>query len=119
MRLKQLAVMVALVVISFTANATKYTCSGLVKGLSVSPQNGLVLAERIGELQWPRLCSISEDVAGIPADNCKLIYSTLLAAQLSNKTVTIWFNDSKDCSATSHPAWEELTGWYFGPRVND
>lgn len=106
---------VGILLFSFNTNAA-YTCSGEVKGVSIEPTNGHVLVERIGPLVWSRLCSVSDDYNGVKAETCKTIYSTLLTAQTTQKPVTMWFNDGKNCS--QHPAWNPLTGWYFGPRLN-
>jgi hypothetical protein len=103
-----------------TAQAnTTYTCTGNVKGVSINPKNGDLLAESIGPLVWPKLCNLETELSGVSPETCKVIYSTLLTAQTANKKVTLWFNDSKDCSIDSHPAWKILTGWYFGPKISD
>lgn len=95
-----------------------YTCKGKVIGVAIAPKSGALMAEKIGPLSWPQLCKFNVEHAGISPDTCRAIYSTLLAAQMSQKDVTLWFNDGKDCSATSHVPWELLTGWYFGPMIN-
>ena len=101
---------------SFQAFAT-YTCAGKVKGLTISPQSGQLLAETLATFTWPGICSINTDFNGISPEVCRVIYSTLLTAQTTDKTVTFWFNDNLDCSTNSHPAWHPLTGWYFGPMI--
>jgi hypothetical protein len=118
MKLKCNIIMALMLVIAPSVSAN-YVCEGLVKGLAISPTDGHVLVEQIGPLVWPRLCSVTQDINNVTAENCKVIYSTLMAAQLSQKKVTFWFNDSKDCSTASHPEWMALTGWYFGPKLND
>ncbi len=102
---------------SISANA--YTCSGLVTGISIEASTGDLLVESIGPLKWPRLCRVDNEVRGISAEACKVVYSTLLTAQTSNKPVTLWFNDDKDCSVDSHTPWRTLTGWYFGPMLGN
>ncbi len=111
-------VLSCLLLLSFEASAA-YTCHGLVKGLSIEAGTGDVLVERIGPLQWPRLCKVDGEHEGISAEACRTVYSTLMTAQVSQKSVTLWFNDNKDCSAASHAPWQWLTGWYFGPRLVD
>ncbi|MBW8184278.1 hypothetical protein [Shewanella nanhaiensis] len=96
-----------------------YICQGKVSGVSLGPKNGQLLAERIGPLSWPVLCSVSVDQNGVDTETCKVIFSTLIAAQMSQKDVTLWFNDGKDCSTDSHTPWGWLTGWYFGPKLVD
>lgn len=104
--------------ISSQAYAT-YTCIGSVKGLTIGPKNGQVFAENIAGIVWPILCSVDTPTNGITVTNCQNIYSMLLAAQMSNKEVTLWFNDdAAGGSCQSHPSWDVLTGWYFGPKLN-
>lgn len=95
----------------------KYTCEGKVQGLSIDPRTGALLAEKIGPLNWPKLCSITHTSNNISPESCKVIYSSLLAAQMGSKEVKFWFNDGKDCSQKSHTPWQNLTGWYFGPMI--
>jgi len=104
------------IVVSAQASAT-YTCIGPVKGLTISPKSGQVLAENISGIEWPVLCNINVVENGVTPESCKNIYSMLLTAQVSKKNVTLWFNDEETC--LSHPAWSALTGWYFGPKLND
>lgn len=103
---------------SYSVSAS-YTCSGKVKGIAISPKNGRILAERIGPLVWPELCSVKTELEGVSVESCKVIFSTLLTAQMADKTVTLWFNDDKDCSQASHAPWTPLSGWYFGPKLSD
>lgn len=35
----------------------------------------------------------------------------------SGKRVRLWFNDSGDCTSSTHAAWQDLTGWYWGPML--
>ncbi len=102
---------------SASSLAATYTCEGKVQGLSINPQTGSVLAEKIGPLAWPVLCSVKKEENGVAVETCKMIYSTLLSAQMSDKSVMLWFNDSKDCTAASHTPWHDLTGWYFVPKI--
>ena len=94
-----------------------YICQGPVTGLSINPKSGAILAERIGPLVWPQLCSVTTSLNGVSPETCKIIYSVLLTAQSTKKEVVMWFNDGKNCSQESHPSWSTLTGWYFGPKM--
>ncbi|MCW8091647.1 hypothetical protein [Alteromonas sp. ASW11-130] len=107
-----------LAVASYSANAN-YQCDGGVDGVTIEPKTGVVFAQNVGGFIWPRLCSVTHEYNGIPPESCKLVYSTLLAAQTTNKEVRLWFNDEKDCSLESHPSWQQLTGWYFGPSIRN
>ncbi len=109
-----------LVLILASSNASAaYICSGKVQGVAIHPKNGWVQAERIGPLVWPALCSVNTETSGVSVEACKAIFSTLLTAQMANKTITLWFNDGNDCSVDSHKPWALLTGWYFGPKISD
>lgn len=113
-KIKMKKLIAALAFFSFTANASDYVCSGFVKGVSLSP-NGSLMVESIGPLNWPRLCNVSGTHRSISPETCKNIYSMLLTAQSTKKQVMFWFNDGQNCS--SHTAWADLTGWYFGPKL--
>lgn len=99
-------------------SSANYTCKGKVTGVAITPQSGVLMVAKVGPLSWPQLCKFNVEYAGVSPETCKAIYSTLLAAQMSQKDVTLWFNDGKDCSTTSHVPWQLLTGWYFGPMIN-
>ncbi len=111
----RIALLTFLLACSF--NAMSYVCGGEVKGVSIEPLNGYVFVEKIGPLTWPKLCSVDTESNGITVESCKIVYSTLLAAQASGRGVDLQFNDGKDCTATSHAPWYVLTGWYFGPTL--
>jgi len=106
-----------LMIATGSANAI-YTCSGPVTGVAIEPATGDLIPETAGGLSWPRMCSVSVDKNGISTESCKVIYSTLLTAQTTGKNVTLWFNDSGNCSSSSHPEWQLLHGWYF-MRLNN
>jgi hypothetical protein len=111
---------VGLCVSLFSASAfSNYVCSGAVNGVGIDPKSGAILVQSIGVLEWPKLCSVRAEINGTSVEACKVIYSTLLTAQTTQKSVTLWFNDGKDCSKVSHVPWETLTGWYFGPVINN
>ncbi|NRF28259.1 hypothetical protein [Vibrio coralliilyticus] len=110
-------IILTLMLFSFSTYSFAYTCAGNVKGVSIEPTTGDVLVEKIGPLTWPRLCSVSNERNGVSTEACKAVYSTLLTAQASNKQVTLWFRDSKSCE--EQVSWQLLTGWYFGPSLNN
>lgn len=104
--------------IFFSTNLfAKYTCKGQVQGVSFEPKTGALYVEKIGPLQWQRLCKVNADYNGVSPETCKAIYSILLTAQTTKKEVVLWFNDDQDCSTSSHIPWSTLTGWYFGPKI--
>jgi hypothetical protein len=94
-----------------------YTCGGPVSGVQISPA-GVVSAESYAGLSWVHLCSVEVTTNGVAPATCKAIYSLLLTAQTTGKSVLIWFNDDPNTCA-SHTPWTWLTGWYFGPMLQD
>ncbi len=109
------AAVVAILAISVSPAFANYSCSGAVQGITISP-DGQVFASSIGSLSYPRICSVTATSNGVSTEACKVIYSALLTAQTTGKTVSFTFNDAGDCN--SHTAWGWLTGWYFGPVIN-
>ena len=116
--MKKILIGLAFTIASNSSYAT-YQCDGKVDGLTIEPKTGIVFAQHVGGFEWPKLCSVTTVFNGIPVESCKIVYSTLLAAQTTNKDVRLWFNDDKDCSTASHPSWTALTGWYFGPSIRN
>lgn len=108
----QVIASIVLTAMSAQAQAT-YTCSGPVKGVSVEPTSGDVLAESIGaSMSWPRFCSLRQDSNGITTAGCKAVYASLLTAQSSGRSVTVWVNGpSTSCAALS--SWQFVEGFYF------
>lgn len=103
----------------FTSSVyASYSCAGTVRGTTVHPTNGTIYVESIGaDIRWPIICSLVSDYGGVSPETCKSIHATLLTAQTTGKKVRFWFNDDGDC--TTHRAWGQLTGWYFGPMLVD
>jgi len=71
-------------------------CTGNVSLLALSPGNGIVQVSN-GFGVW-YLCSVSSVVNGVPTESCKAVYSTLLAAQASGRTMTMDFDTTAQCS---------------------
>jgi len=104
-------------ILTSTQALATYTCTGPVNGIAINPKTGQVLAESIAGIAWPALCSTKSEQNNISVETCQQIFSLLLTAQLSKKEVTLWFNDGANCQ--SHQPWVNLTGWYFGPRLQN
>jgi hypothetical protein len=102
--------------LSGTAQAAQYYCDSHVSG-TTSQRGGDVLINQFAGSGWLTLCSMASAQNGVPPDQCKSVYSTLLAAELAGKRVRLWFNDNLTCS--TQPAWTYATGWYFGPMLLD
>lgn len=99
--------------VSFSSPAfAGYTCTGLVRGVSMDFLNGELLAESVGGVSWPRLCSFRSAINSIQPEDCKRMYAALLTAQSSAKSVTLWVNDSNTTCATLTP-WAYVNGLYF------
>lgn len=113
-------VIISLLVLQMLSSSAfaSYVCAGKVQGLTIQPKNGQIMAEKVAGITWPILCNVNQEHNGISTASCKHMYSLLLAAQLSKADVQLWFNDeAQGGSCQSHPAWETLTGWYFGPML--
>jgi hypothetical protein len=104
---------VAIGLAALSASASAITCSGPVKGVSIEPTNGDVLAESIGGLSWPRLCSVRATANGIAPESCRSTYAALLAAQAGGRTVTLWFNNPAITSCGAFSSWQFTEGFYF------
>lgn len=107
---------------TFTAPAwANYSCSGTLDAVTLAPGTGIVVVSSSSAgLSWVYLCALEGSTSSangtVTPEQCKAMYSLLLAAQASGRSVTFSFNDSLTCAA--HPAWAWLTGWYWGPVSN-
>lgn len=102
-----------------------YTCTGKVRQLTTDP-GGAVNLTLIGDgvsLSWQVICTVSETYEGIAPAACKAILMTLKEAQVTQRSVTFWFDPSyagpSKCTDADHPQWTSLrsSGWYWGPTV--
>jgi hypothetical protein len=91
-----------------------YFCEGKVHHVAVGPGGQVTLYADPG-FRWDYLCSVTTATNGVSVDACKVIFSALLTAQATDATVQWAFSDSLTC--TTHPDWQYLTGWYWGPVV--
>ncbi|MFW2098462.1 hypothetical protein ACG9ZL_19995 [Acinetobacter sp. ULE_I057] len=91
--LKQIAVF--LIFIIGTSNSMALICTGPVSGVSVNVQTGGVLAASVGGLSYPILCSTLSTVNEIPSANCSKFFATLLIAQVTKKTITLFLEKDK------------------------
>jgi hypothetical protein len=108
-------VFASVTLIACTASASaNYFCEGKVHHVAVGPGGQVTLYADPG-FHWDYLCSVSAATNGVSVDACKAIFSALLTAQATDKTVQWAFSDALSC--TTHPDWQYLTGWYWGPVV--
>lgn len=89
---------------SFVAQAN-HQCSGRVLDTQVN-RTGVVYASIEGVVSSGTLCDLSPGTGG-DAEFCKVLYSTLLVAQTTQKEVTLWFNIDTDSSCKKRD-WSNL-----------
>ena len=111
--MKSLAMLAALL-LSATAQAN-YSCVGPVDVVALDPGGNVTVTSTAAGLSWVNICQIGGTANGVGSDQCKAIYAELLTARAAGQTVQWWFGDALTC--TTHPSWQWLTGWYFGPAV--
>lgn len=87
------------------------SCSGPAYGVAIEV-NGDVLVESIGTVHWPRLCNVRTPMNGVTIEACKMMYASLLTAQASGKSVTMWISDTTTTCTTLTP-WRFVNGFYF------
>ena len=104
-----------LIATSSTWAQAAYSCTGLVQGIVIG-STGVVAASGMGGFGNVYICNVTVPFNGVQPAACQTIYATLFSAQKNAKTVTLWFKDALTC--TTHPVWDWLTGWYWGPQTN-
>lgn len=92
------------------ANAT-YTCAGVPKGVAMG-SGGTVVIESLGGLNWTYLCNVDSSANGIAVSACKSLYASLLASELTGRSMTLWFNNAVG-SCAANTAWSFGEGLYF------
>jgi len=97
-----------------------YFCNGSIESAAISPDGFVTINSPAAGLSFVRLCSVNSTVNngvyGISPDACKGILATVLRAQATGATVQWGFIDEPTTCA-GHTAWQQLTGWYWGPAV--
>jgi hypothetical protein len=96
------------------AEAIVYSCEGYVGNVTTA-RGGDLLMETFAGSSWMVLCNMTATVNGMSPEQCRTVYSQLLAAQLAGRKVRLWFNDNLTCS--TQVAWNPASGWYFGPMI--
>jgi hypothetical protein len=114
-RVKNVAVMLALVTAATNAHAM-YSCSGPVQNVEVGPSGVVTVLAPAAGLGPAYLCEIGTTINGVGPDACKAILSVLLTAHATGASVTFDYSDALTC--TTHPTWDWLTGWYYGPEYD-
>jgi hypothetical protein len=109
------AAMLALLMAATSANAN-YFCSGTVQNVEVGPNGVITVLAPSAGLNPAYPCQIGNTINGVGPDACKAILSILLAAHAAGGTVTFAYDDALTCA--THPAWDWLAGWYYGPEYD-
>ena len=102
----------SLLLFSTTVNAA-IDCTGLVTGLGLHLDNGIVILSLSSGPYATLLCSTDgpTKVNDISHTVCRTMYATLMAAKLAGKKVLIRFYDHYSCYAV--PSWRDAgrLGW--------
>jgi len=108
---------ISMLVLASSPAFANYSCQGKIHQLSVDPGGNVVVGAVGSGLSWVYLCNVSTTANSITPESCRGVLTTLLTASASGSDVVFWFNDSLTC--TTHPSWAQLTGWYFGPTIEN
>ena len=92
-----------------------YTCQGVIDSVALNQAGTLTITSTSSGLNTFYVCQIANTFNGVGPEVCKAIYAQMLAARVSGQNVTWYFSDALSC--TTHPVWDWLTGWYFGPQL--
>jgi hypothetical protein len=89
-----------------------YACNGAVTYLGIDGNGDIVVSLGNGP-GFNKICNINNQGSyrAVPAA-CKAMYATLLAAKLSARAVTIYYNDDGYTCSTL-PVWAPSYGMYF------
>lgn len=85
-------------------------CTGKVSGVSINPRSGGLFANSVGGLSSPLLCSTSATWNEISPANCSKLFAVLLTAQVTKKSVTLYFSGAQSCS--DFQPWTLAQGFY-------
>jgi hypothetical protein len=101
--------------------ATAYSCTGTVDNVTVA-LNATVTATFLfqnGNMPWMSVCSLSQTNNGIPVEACRGILAVLTTAQVTQKKVQMWFDNStpNNCSYPAGWQWLSTMGYYYGPAL--
>lgn len=97
-----------------------YSCVGTIDSVGVAPATGWVIfsASSVG-FASVYLCLLegttTSNNGNVTSGQCKAMLATLQMAVATQQRIELDFTDSLSC--TTHPAWAQLTGWYYGPVI--
>jgi hypothetical protein len=107
-------------VISAAPARANYSCVGTIDSVGVSPGTGWVIftSSSVG-FSSVYLCLLEANTTSgngsVTPGQCKAMLSTIQMAVATQQKIELDFSDSLTCA--THPAWAQLTGWYYGPVV--
>lgn len=88
-------------------------CKGKIEYTGVG-RGGAVLVKGPGELPATYLCSVESKMNNVEPNACRAVYSTLLAAKMADKEVSITFNpEISSCESVKAWGWAENFNWIF------
>jgi hypothetical protein len=95
-----------------------YSCVGTIDSVGVSPGTGwVILSSTSAGFASVYLCLLegttTSNNGNVTPGQCKAMLTTLQMAVATQQGIELDFSDSLTC--TTHPAWAQLTGWYYGP----
>lgn len=98
------------ILLSQSVCAANIMCTGKVSGVSINPRSGGLLANSVGGLSSPLLCSTSTTLNDISPSNCNKLFAVLLTAQITKKSVSLYFSGAQSCS--DFKPWTLAEGFY-------
>ncbi|MGE8530931.1 hypothetical protein [Acinetobacter guillouiae] len=98
------------ILLSQSVFAADIMCTGKVSGVSINPRSGALFANTVGSLNSPLLCSTSATWNEISPANCSKLFAVLLTAQITKKSVTLYFSGVQSCS--DFRPWTLAQGFY-------
>ena len=91
--------------------ASPYGCSGKVKHLGVD-SGGDIVVELEGVTPVHKICNVnSKGSYTFETSSCKLVYSALLSAKVSEREISISYNNNQSCSTL--PTWGYVFDAYY------
>jgi hypothetical protein len=93
-----------------------YVCTGNLTSVATTPAGHVVISTDAG-FNSVYVCKLGATYNNASPEACKGVLAILLAAKMSSRSVNFYFQND-DLSCANRPAWNDLTGWYYGPAMN-
>lgn len=114
-RRRGLSCWTSLALMSASPAFATYMCQGPIEAVALNPSGTVTVVSVASGLNTFYVCQIGSTTNGVTSEVCKAIYSQLLTAKATGQAVQWYFSDALSC--TTHPNWDWLTGWYYGPSI--